>query len=80
MYQTFGDYLIAEQVTETQKNSFGLIMDANVLPRYKVVSPPVNYTDLKDRIVILTDPIKAMPLPDKKHVSIHYQSIVAVEA
>lgn len=79
MYNSFGEYLIAEQIKEVETNSFGLIMETESTPRYKVIKPPFDYSELKDKTIILPSETNAIPLTNKKHVAINYKHIIAVE-
>lgn len=79
MYTSFGDYLIAEKISATEANSFGLIVETESVPRYKVIQAPKDYSDLQGKNIILEGDFKAIPLPDKKHVAVDYKNIIAVE-
>jgi hypothetical protein len=81
MYTSFGEYLIVERAPDKEQNSCGIIIqrDAPSIPRFKVICPPANYLDLKDRIIIAVNEQVVMMLPDNKHYTINFNNIVAVE-
>ena len=77
-YTSFGEYLIAERIKETKANDFGLITPGSDKPKYKVISAPFEYTDLKDKTVLIFSENGLLNLPDGKHVSFSWKNIAAV--
>lgn len=78
MYTSFGENLIAERIKETKTNDFGLITPGSDTPTYKVTSAPFEYTDLKDKTVLVLSEDNILTLPDGKHVAFSYKNIACV--
>ena len=80
MYQSFGEFLIVEKASEEAKTTSGIILsNEKATNRFKVVCPPFNYLDLKDKIVIAVNEQVVMMLPDNRHYTINFNNIVAIE-
>lgn len=79
MYSSIGEFLIAETISEDTTSTSGIIISAGKTPRYKVVNPPFEYPDLKDKIVLVAGDDRVLTLPNSQYVSINYKNIIAVE-
>lgn len=78
MYQPLNSYLIAKKVEVDTTNKSGIILEVTSQLQYVVVEPPLDFTDLKGKTVVIKADNMALLLPDKQHYAINTESVVAV--